>query len=79
MTIIKLYKNKRNPSKCIEVHNDGHYHNSVQQYMMWINGVKNPMGDGHLHRWKRENLNTLLEDYELVATVERNKRHDIKR
>lgn len=28
MTTIKTYRNKRNPNKYLEVHNDGHYHNS---------------------------------------------------
>lgn len=35
MTKIRTYRNKRNPNKFIEVHNDGHYHNSVKQYMYW--------------------------------------------
>ena len=29
MTTIKVYRNKRNPNKYIEVHNDGHYHNCI--------------------------------------------------
>lgn len=35
MTTIKIYCNKRNHNKYIEVRNDGHYHNSVRQYMEW--------------------------------------------
>lgn len=66
MTTINRYKNRRNPNKIIEVHNDGHYHNSVKQYMSFPNGVVNPTGDGHLHRWRRGNLDALLEDYERV-------------
>lgn len=29
-TVIKIYRNKRNGNKYIEVHNDGHYHNTVK-------------------------------------------------
>lgn len=65
MTTIKIYRNKRNPNKKIEVHDDGHYHNSVRQFMYWNNGVKNLLGDRYLHRWRKKNLNELLEDYEL--------------
>lgn len=65
-TKISIYVNKRNPNKYIEVHNDGHYHNTVRQYMHWSNGVKNITGDGHLHRWHVRNLRELLEDYEVA-------------
>lgn len=27
---VKIYRNKRNGNKFLEVHNDGHYHNSVK-------------------------------------------------
>lgn len=63
---ITIYRNKRNHNKFIEVHNDGHYHNSVKQYMHWNNGVKNLLGDRKLHRWKANDLKSLLEDYEEV-------------
>lgn len=33
MTTVTHYRNKRNPHKYIEVHNDGHYHNAVVQYI----------------------------------------------
>lgn len=75
MTTIKTYRNKRNPNKYLEVHNDGHYHNSLKQYMFWSKNpdgavlsdpIKNVTGDRKLHRWRKENLNVLLEDYELV-------------
>ena len=75
MTTIKTYRNKRNPNKYLEVHNDGHYHNSLKQYMFWDENpdgtalsdpIKNVTGDRKLHRWRKENLNVLLEDYELV-------------
>lgn len=75
MTTIKTYRNKRNPNKYLEVHNDGHYHNSLKQYMFWSKNpdgtvlsdpIKNVTGDRKLHRWRKENLNMLLKDYELV-------------
>lgn len=75
MTTIKTYRNKRNPNKYLEVHNDDHYHNSLKQYMFWSknpdgsalsNPIKNIIGDKKLHRWRKGDLNVLLEDYELV-------------
>ena len=67
MTTIKIYRNKRNPNKYIEVRNDGYYHNSLRQYMEWKDeSVKNLLGDRRLHRWKAKNLKELLEDYEEV-------------
>ena len=76
MTTITIYRNKRNKNKYIEVHNDGHYHNSVVQYMEWkkdhkgkllAEPIKNKMGDRVLHRWKKANLEALLEDYEPIT------------
>ena len=77
MTTITIYRNKRNEQKFIEVHNDGHYHNSLKQYLFWerniITGellpepVKNITGGKKLHRWRKINLKELLEDYELVT------------
>lgn len=74
-TTVRTYINKRNSNKFIEVHNDGHYHNSVKQYMYWhsdiLTGkkldkpVKNLLGDRKLHRWRKTSLKELLEDYEL--------------
>ena len=64
--IIKTYQNKRNENKYLEVHNDGHYHNSVRQYMKWNNGVKNLLGDKKLHRWRIKNLKELLSDYKEI-------------
>lgn len=67
MTTKKIYRNKRNEHKFLEIRNDGHYHNTVRQFMFWKeNGVKNLLGDRNLHRWKAANLKELLEDYELV-------------
>ena len=71
---IKTYQNKRNSNKYLEVHNDGHYHNSVRQYLQHdqkVAGircgiVRNYTGDGKLHRWRKENLKELLEDYREV-------------
>lgn len=61
-----LYQNKRNPNKYLEVHNDGHYHNTVRQFLKWPNGVKYVTGDRKLHRWRIGNLKELLEDYKEV-------------
>ena len=62
-TIIRIFKNKRNPNKRLEVHNDGHYHNTVKAFMEFENGVINLLGDKKLHRWRKGNLDELLEDY----------------
>lgn len=72
--VIKIYRNKRNGNKYIEVHNDGHYHNSVRQYIEYnqkvagrkVGIVRNYTGDGSLHRWRKGNLKELLDDYEEV-------------
>ena len=71
MTTIQVYRNRRNSNKYIEVHNDGHYHNSLKQYLYWernvITGeplpepVKNITGDRRLHRWRKANLKELLD------------------
>ena len=63
MTTIQVYRNRRNSNKYIEVHNDGHYHNSLKQYLYWernvVTGeplpkpVKNITGDRRLHRWRK--------------------------
>lgn len=77
MTKIRTFRNKRNPNKFIEVHNDGHYHNSVKQYMYWetnvitgerlLKPVKNLLGDRKLHRLRKADLKSLLEDYEELS------------
>lgn len=68
MTTVTTYRNKRNSNKYIEVHNDGYYHNSVKQYLLWYvsNRVVKNTGDGNLHRWRKGNLTELLADYEEV-------------
>ena len=60
MTTVKHYKNKRNESKRLEVHNDGHRHNSVKAYMQFPNGDRNELGDKCLHRWRKGNLQELF-------------------
>lgn len=77
MTTIQIFRNRRNPNKYIEVHNDGHYHNSLKQYLyrernsvtgeLLQKPVKNITGDRKLHRWRKGNLNALLEDYEPIT------------
>ena len=77
MTTIQIFRNRRNENKYIEVHNDGHYHNSLKQYLYWERNaatgeplpkpVKNITGDRCLHRWRKDNLKELLKDYELVT------------
>lgn len=69
MTAITIYQNKQNTNKYIEVHNDGYYHNAVRQYMEWVDGVKNPTGDGFLHRIGKQCLNMLLADYTLLQVA----------
>ena len=65
-----IYQNKWNKNKYLEIHNDGHYHNSVRQFMKCPNGVKNFTGDRFLHRWRKKDLNELLKDYTLVQAAE---------
>ena len=70
MTTIITYQNKRNENKYLEVHNDGHYHNSVRQYLKWPNGVKYLVGDRLLHRWRKSDLCELLTDYCIADMVQ---------
>lgn len=66
-TEVKTYRNKRNPNKYVEVHEDGYGHRSAKQYMHWDEtDVTNPTGDGNLHRWRKGNIDDLLEDYEEI-------------
>lgn len=78
-TTVRIYRNKVNPNKYLEVHNDGYYHNRVVQYMHWENGVKNTTKGSVLWRWKKTNLNELLKDYELVDEYLLPKRKEIKK
>ena len=66
-TTVRTYQNKRNPNKYIERHDDGYGHRSLKQYMQWDRDgetIKNPTGDGNLHRWRKKNTEELLEDYD---------------
>ena len=68
MTTVKIFRNKRNHNKYIEVHNDGHYHNALVQFLYWHKtNVTYKTGDRCLHRWRKANLSGLLEDYEPVS------------
>ena len=68
MTTIKLYRNNRNEHKYLEIHYDGEGHRSVRQYLHFpATGVVNLTGDGMLHRWRKEWLNEVLEDYHLYG------------
>lgn len=63
MITVIYYQNKENPYKFIELHNDGHYHNSVKQFIS-KNGkhiVINPC-----YRMKKKALMDLLKDYEEI-------------
>lgn len=65
MTTIKLYRNSRNEHKWLEVHEDGHGHRSVRQFIHFnATGVVNLTGDGMLHRWRKPYLDEVLEDYD---------------
>lgn len=65
-TKITVYRNKYNPNKYIEVHNDGYRHNTVRQCIKHGN-VENLMGDKNLHRFPKRFLVVLLEDYEEIT------------
>ena len=75
MTTIKTYRNKTKPNNKHQHQKQKQKHNSLKQYMFWSKNpdgtvlsdpIKNVTGDRKLHRWRKENLNVLLEDYELV-------------
>ena len=78
-TTVRIYRNKVNRNKYLEIHNDGYYHNRVVQYMHWENGVKNTTKGSVLWRWKKANLDELLKDYELVDEYLFPKRKEIKK
>ena len=54
--MIKIYQNKRD--KRIQ------YDQKVAGHKVGV--VRNYTGDGKLHRWRKSNLNELLEDYKEV-------------
>ena len=67
---ITYYRNQTNFHKFLEVHNDGHYHNTVRQFIYsYETGYRNYTGDRKLHRWRAENLRELLEDYHKVSIL----------
>ena len=94
-TTVSTYRNKRNPHKKLDIRNDGYGHNSVVQYMHWKpddeidcgdgqcfiqrDEVINKTGDRLHHRWRRDNLNDLLDDYELEERYVRHHRYVNKR
>lgn len=83
----KIYQNKRNENKFIEVHYYRCGHQRVRQYMLWTEPMRVPSATGYLasepvknftgagsckqsrtgrgllYRWRKGNLNELLEDY----------------
>ena len=67
---IHIYRNKRNSNKCLEIHCDGYGHWAIRQYMEWP-GIKNPTGDGILHRWKKAAFLDLISDYEYSSSTEK--------
>ena len=78
-TTVTHYSNKRNPHKHLEVHNDGHGHRSVKQYIKHTaddlrkefpdkepyseEPIINTTGDGALHRMKKRDFTELANDY----------------
>lgn len=78
-TTVTHYSNKRNPHKHLEVHNDGHGHRSVKQYIKHTaddlrkefpekepyseEPIINTTGDGALHRMKKRDFTELTNDY----------------
>lgn len=67
----KIYRNNRNENKYLEVvhYGCGHYH--VVQFTKWEN-IVNKLGTltGRRHRWRKANLQDLLEDYHEVEPFE---------
>ena len=68
--LILIYQNKDNKYKYIEVHNDGQGHNACLQYMYYPNrDVTTYLGDGKLHRCRKQLLDAILKDYRLVDYI----------
>ncbi len=73
---VQIYRNNRNENKYIEVHTDKCYHKWARQYMEWKGvGVKNLLGDGYLHKYRVADMSSILEDYELIRTIETESRN----
>lgn len=68
---IKVYRNKRNENKYLDVKKTKCSHFYIRQYMYWKeNGVQNFIGNkkGYFIRTtKSRHLNDLLEDYVLIG------------
>ena len=64
MTTIRLYRNRRNDFKWLEIHEDGEGHRSVRQFIHFPDtAICNLTGDGMLHRWRKSYLDEVLKDY----------------
>lgn len=67
---VEFYQNKRNENKYLEVHHSNCGHYTVAQFMntccgrQWT-GVRH--NRRKMHRWKKADLNALLEDYKSVV------------
>lgn len=70
MTTIKTYRNKRNPNKYLEVHNDGHYHNSLKQYMFWSKNLAGRIAAGSK---LRPLVHTIMKERKLPRTAKKRK------
>lgn len=67
---IKIYRNKRNPHKYIESHYYKCGHVSARQFMHWNStDVTNILGDRCFHRYKKRDLESILEDYTPVESI----------
>lgn len=59
-----IFVNKRNFNKRLDVHYDEDGHYTVKQFILNPNtGYRNYTGDGNFHRWRKDNLMELLQDY----------------
>ena len=68
MTEIKVYQNVRNRHKFIEVHEDGHYHRAIRQFIYNPHyGHVQLVGDGMLHRCSAHWFSELMQDYTLYG------------
>jgi len=65
---IKIYRNKRNHNKYIEVKHTADRHYMWRQRMTWSNGVSNPVGTkkGGFRRQSKATIIEVLKDYEEV-------------
>jgi hypothetical protein len=64
----ELWCNKRNNHKFLLVHKDGYGHTTIKQFIL-APQMENPnfTGDGCFHRWRKQNRDSLLEDYFYVS------------